>query len=305
MEPSTINQQLSTQTILQNNLDYTFFSWSKQGGLNPINVARAKGVYLYDRSGKRYIDFSSQLMNVNIGHGREEVAEAVQKQMSELSYVAPMMITKSRGELGKKLAEISPGDLEKTFFTLGGAEAIENAIKIARVYSGKHKIITQYRSYHGATYGAMSAGGDPRKFMVDSQQAPNIVHVENPYSYRCPWYSDSPEECGRRALQNLEQIIKYENPNSIAAILLEGESGSSGCIKYPPFYWKGVVELAKKYNILTIDDEVMSGFCRTGKWFGIDHHQVAPDIMVMAKGLTCGYLPLGGIIVSPDICRIF
>ena len=298
-------QKEEAEIILQNNLDHTFFSWSKQGGLNPINVQRAEGVYLYDRSGKRYLDFSSQLMNVNIGHGNPAVAAAVQTQMKQLSYCAPSMATEPRGKLGAKLAEITPGNLTKTFFTLGGAEAIENAIKIARVYTGKHKIITQYRSYHGGTYGAMSASGDPRRLPIDSQQVPNIVHVENPYFYRCPWFSESMEECGERAIRNLEQVILYENPANIAAILMEGESGTSGCIKYPPYYWKKVKALADKYGILTISDEVMSGFGRTGKWFGIDHHEVVPDIMVMAKGLTAGYLPLGAMTVSDTIAQAF
>lgn len=291
------------ELILRQNLDYSFFSWSKQGGLNPINVHTAKGVYLYDRDGKRYIDFSSQLMNVNIGHGREEVTEAVVEQMRELSYVAPSFTTGVRGKLAKKLAELTPGNLTKTFFTLGGAEAIENAIKLARLYTGRHKIITQYRAYHGATMGAISAGGDPRKLLVDRQQLPNIIHVENPYFYRCPWYSGSMEECGERALLNLENIIQYEGPENIAAILMEGESGSSGCIKYPPFYLKKVKTLCEKYGMLFISDEVMSGFGRTGAWFGVDHHEVTPDILCMAKGLTCGYLPLGGIIVTDTIAR--
>ncbi len=291
--------------ILQNNLDHTLFSWTKQGGLNPINAERAKGVYLWDRDGKRYIDFSSQLIAVNIGHGHPKVAAAVQQQMSELSYVFPGMATDVRGKLGKKLAEIAPGNLTKTFFTLGGSEAVENAIKLARVYTGRHKVITQYRSYHGATMGSMSAGGDPRKFAVDSQQMPNIIHVENPYAYRCPWGSDSPEECGRLAAENLERIIQYENPNSIAAIILEGESGSSGCIKYPPGYWKTVADMCRKYGILVVDDEVMSGFGRTGKMFAIEHHGVEPDMMCIAKGLTSGYLPLGGLMVSEEIAKAF
>ncbi|MBN4061739.1 MAG: aspartate aminotransferase family protein [Flavobacteriales bacterium] len=293
------------EQILQNNLNHTLFSWSKQGGLNPINVERAEGVYLYDRSGKRYIDFSSQLMSVNIGHGHPKVKEAVLKQMDEVSYVFPGMATKVRGNLGKKLAEITPGNLNRTFFTLGGAEAIENAIKLARVYTGRHKIIAQYRSYHGATMAAITAGGDPRKFAVDSQQLPNIIHVENPYFYRCPWDTDSPEKCGEMAARNLEQVIQYENPDSIAAIILEGENGSSGCIKYPLGYWKKVTEIARKYGILTIDDEVMSGFGRTGKMFAVEHHDAEPDMMCVAKGLTSSYLPLGGLIVTEKIAKAF
>jgi taurine--2-oxoglutarate transaminase len=291
--------------IIKNNLDYTLFSWAKQGGLNPINASYAEGSYIYDREGKKYLDFSSQLMNVNIGHGNQRITDAVTKQMKEVSYVYPGMATDIRGKLGKKIAEITPGNLTKSFFTLGGAEAIENAIKLARIYTGRHKVIAQYRAYHGATNGAISVGGDPRKFAVDRNAMPNIVHVENPYAYRCPWSSSSIEECGERAFANLERIVKLENPDSVAAILLEGESGSSGCIKYPPMYLKKVRELCDRYGILFIDDETMSGFGRTGKMFGIDHHNVTPDIMVMAKGLTSGYLPLGAAVVTDKIAEYF
>ena len=293
------------EQIVKDSLDHTFFSWSKQGGLNPMNIERAEGVYLYDRDGKKYLDFSSQLMNVNIGHGNMKVRDAVYKQMSEVTFVAPSMVTKPRSVLGKKLASIAPGNLNKTFFTLGGAEANENAIKTARLVTGRHKILTQYRSYHGATYGAISAGGDPRRHPIDVNQMPNIVHFENPYAYRCPWYSDSPEQCAERCVEQLERIIQFEKPESIAAIMLEGESGTSGCIKYPSNYWRLLRELADKYGILLIDDEVMSGFCRTGKWFAVDHSGVVPDIMTMAKGLTAGYLPLGAMIVTDEIAAHF
>ena len=291
--------------IIKKNLEYTLFSWGKQAGLNPINAHYAKGCYVYDRDGKKYLDFSSQLMNVNIGHGNQRITNAVSKQMQELSYVYPGMATEARGVLGKKLAEITPGNLTKTFFTLGGAEAIENAIKLARIYTGRHKIITHYRSYHGGTYGAISAGGDPRKFAVDSQAVNNFIHVENPYFYRCPWHSTTIEECGERAAAHLERVIQFENPDAIAAILFEGESGSSGCIKYPPGYLKKVRDICDKYGILLISDEVMSGFGRTGKMFGIDHHNVTPDIMCMAKGLTSGYLPLGAMTVTDTIANFF
>jgi taurine--2-oxoglutarate transaminase len=292
-------------TILKNNLDYTLFSWGKQAGLNPINAASAKGSYVYDRDGKEFLDFSSQLMNVNIGHGNQRITEAVARQMQELSYVYPGMTTEVRGLLGKKLAEITPGNLTKSFFTLGGAEAVENAIKLSRIYTKRHKIIGHYRSYHGATYGAMSAGGDPRKFAMDSQAVGGFVHVENPYFYRCPWNSSSIEECGERAFAHLERIVKFENPDAIAAILFEGESGSSGCIKYPPMYLAKVRALCDKYGILLIIDETMSGFGRTGKMFGVDHHEITPDIMCMAKGLTSGYLPLGAMIVTDTIANYF
>lgn len=294
-----------TSKSTQQNLDHTFFSWSAQGALDPISIARAEGVYLYSDTGERYLDFSSQLMNVNIGHGRQEVTDAVLNQMNAVSYVAPSFATEARGKLGAKLAEITPGNLSKTFFTLGGAEAIDNAIKLARLYTGRHKIITQYRSYHGATMAAISAGGDPRKLPVDANQVPNMVHVENPYSYRCPWYSTNAEECGERAIRNLENTIRYEGPKNIAAIIMEGESGTSGCIKYPPYYLKKVKTICEQNDILFIADEVMSGFCRTGKWFGVDHHDVTPDIMCFAKGLTAGYIPMGGIIVTDEIAKQF
>lgn len=292
-------------TSIQDNLDYTLFSWSAQGGLNPIHADRAEGVYLWDTDGRQYIDFSSQLMNVNIGHGRTEVRDAVVAQMDRVSYMAPSFATDERGRLGKKLAEITPGNLTKTFFTLGGAEAIENAVKLARHYTGRHKVMCQYRAYHGATLTAISAGGDPRKLQVDAQQAPSIVHVQNPYSYRCPWYSTSAEECGERAIANLEKILIYEGPENFAAIIMEGESGTSGCIKYPPLYLKKVREVCDKYGILLIIDEVMSGFARTGKWFGVDHHNITPDMMCFAKGLTAGYLPLGGLTITDQIAESY
>lgn len=291
------------EQILRSNLDHTLFSWSKQAGLNPISVERAAGVYLYDREGKRYLDFSSQLMNVNIGHGNQKVTAAVVAQMQEVSYVHPGMITKARGDLGRKLVDITPPNLTKAFFTLGGAESVENAIKLARLYTGRHKIITLYQSFHGASYGAISAGGDPRKLPVDNQAMPGVVHVENPFFYRCPWHSTTPEECAQRAAEHMERIIGYEGPQNVAAVLLEGESGTSGCIKYPPGYWKRVREICDKHGILLIADEVMSGFGRTGKWFGSDHHGVKIDLMCMAKGITAGYLPLGAVMVDEQIAH--
>jgi taurine---2-oxoglutarate transaminase len=295
---------MSKEEILRNNLDYTLFSWSAQAGLNPINAERAEGVYVYDQDGKRYIDFSSQLMNVNIGHGNKKVADAIAKQMSELSYVYPGMATEARGLLGKKLAAVSPGSMKKTFFTNAGAEAIENCIKLARMVTGRHKIITRYRSYHGATYGAATAGGDPRRFPMDRDRMPGVVHVEDPYCYRCPW-SQKLETCNRECVQHIERVIQFEDPGSVAAILIEGESGSSGCIKYPPDYWQKLREIADKYGILLISDEVMSGFGRCGQWFAIQNSGVEPDMIAMAKGLTSGYVPLGGVIVSEAIAKFF
>ncbi len=288
------------EEVLRNNLDYTLFSWSKQKGIDPICVQRAEGVYLYDFDGKRYLDFSSGLMNVNIGHADQRVTDAVVKQMQLVSYVTPSCATQVRGELGKKLAEICPGNLNKAFFTLCGATSIESAMKLARLYTGRHKIITRYRSFHGSTYGAMTAGGDPRKLPADSQQVPNIVHVEDAYCYRCPW-SQEPHSCKLECISHIERVIEFEAPQNIAAILMEGESGTSGCIKYPPNYWKRLREICDQHGILLIADEVMSGFGRTGKWFGFEHHEIIPDMVCMAKGITSGYLPFGCLMVTDTI----
>ena len=292
----------ATQKIIQENVDYTLFSWSKQKGLNPIAVKHAQGVYLYDYDDKRYIDFSSGLMNVNIGHGNQRVTQAVVNQMQEVAYVTPSCVTKVRGELGKKLAAICPGDLNKAFFTLCGATSIENAIKLARLYTGRHKILTRYQSYHGSSNGAMTASGDPRKLPVDAQQAPNFVHFDLPYLYRWEY---GEENLLKESVASLERVIAYEGPANIAAIVLEGESGSSGCLKYPVGYLKAVRAICNKHGIVLIMDEVMSGFGRTGKWFGFQHHDIIPDMIAMAKGLTCGYLPFGCLMVSDKIAAKF
>lgn len=287
-----------TEEIIQDSLDYTLFSWSKQKGIKPIAVKYGEGVYLYDYDGKRYIDFSSGLMNVNIGHGDQRVTKAVVEQMQQVSYVTPSCVTKVRGDLGKKLAEICPGDLNKAFFTLCGATSIENGIKLARMSTGRHKILTRYQSYHGSSYGAMTASGDPRKLPMDSQQSPNFVHFDLPYKYRWEY---GEENLLKEAVDQLERIVSYEGPANIAAILLEGESGTSGCLKYPVGYLKAVREICNKHGILLIIDEVMSGFGRTGKWFGFENHGIVPDMIAMAKGLTCGYLPFGCLMVSDKI----
>jgi len=287
-------------TILKNNLDHTLFSWSKQKGIKPLNVEKAKGVYLYDHDGNKIIDFSSGLMNVNIGHGDQRVTNAVVKQMEKVSYVTPSAITEVRGELGKKLAEICPGNLNKSFFTVCGATGIENAIKLSRLYTGRHKILTRYHSYHGSTIAAMSAGGDPRRLKVDAHQAPNFVHLEIPYEYRSKG-SHWEQEC----FDQLDRILAYEGPENFAAIIMEGESGTSGCLKLPKGYFKKLRQICDKYGILLISDEVMSGFGRTGQWFGINNHDVIPDMMVLAKGITAGYLPFGALQVSDTIAAHF
>jgi taurine--2-oxoglutarate transaminase len=237
-------------------------------------------------------------MNVNIGHGNQRITNAVIKQMQEVAYVTPSCVTKARGELGKKLAEICPGDLNKAFFTLCGATAIENGIKLARLYTGRHKILSRYQSYHGSSYGAMSASGDPRRIPMDAQQSPNFVHFDLPYLYRWEY---GEENLLKESIASLERVIAYEGPASIAAILLEGESGTSGCLQYPKGYLKAVREICNKNGILLIMDEVMSGFGRTGKWFGFENHDIIPDMICMAKGLTCGYLPFGCLMVSDKI----
>ncbi len=301
MKDNTLTMS-ETKEIVQQNLDYTLFSWSKQKGQNPLAVKHAEGVYLYDYDGNKIIDFSSGLMNVNIGHGNQRITDAVVKQMQEVSYVTPSCVTKVRGELGKKLAEICPGDLNKAFFTLCGATSIENGIKLARLYTGRHKILSRYQSYHGASIGAISASGDPRRIPVDSQQAPNFVHFDLPYLYR---WEFGEESLLKESVAQLERIIAYEGAGTIAAILLEGESGSSGCLQYPVGYLKAVREICNKHGILLIMDEVMSGFGRTGKWFGFENHGIIPDMIAMAKGLTCGYLPFGCLMVSDKIAAKF
>lgn len=296
----TLGNKINRQEVIDNALNHTIMSWSKQKGIEPFAIERAEGVYLYDFNGQKIIDFSSGLMNSNIGYGNQRVTDAVVKQMQQVAFISPACVSKVRGDLGKKLAEICPGDLNRAFFTLCGASAIENAVKLARLYTGRHKIFTRYQSYHGATIGAISAGGDPRKFPVDSQQAPNFIHFDLPVAYR---YEYGEENLLKDSIAALERQIEYEGPNNIAAILLEGESGTSGCLQYPKGYLKEVRKICDKYGILLIMDEVMSGFGRTGKWFGFQNHDIIPDMICMAKGLTCGYLPLGCVMVSEKIAQ--
>ncbi|MGS0748964.1 aminotransferase class III-fold pyridoxal phosphate-dependent enzyme [Halpernia sp. GG3] len=286
------------QEVIDNALNHTIMSWSKQKGIDPFAIERAEGVYLYEFGGRKIIDFSSGLMNSNIGYGDQRVTDAVVKQMQKVAFISPSCVSKVRGDLGKKLAEICPGDLNRAFFTVCGATSNENAIKLARLYTGRHKIFARYQSYHGATIGTISAGGDPRKIPVDSQQAPNFVHFDLPIAYR---YERGEENLLKESIESLERQIAYEGPTTIAAIILEGESGTSGCLKYPKNYLKKVREICNKHGILLIMDEVMSGFGRTGQWFGFQNHGIIPDMIGMAKGLTCGYLPLGCLMVSEKI----
>jgi taurine--2-oxoglutarate transaminase len=266
-------------------------------------MVKAEGIYFWDADGKRYIDFSSQLMNVNIGHQHPKVVKAIQDQAEKLTFAHPGMATEPRGEAGRMIAEVAPGCLKKSFFCLGGAEANENAIKIARFYTGKHKILARYRSYHGATHGAIALTGDYRRLPVEPAM-PGAVHFLDPYCYRCP-FGWTKETCHRECIAHVDEIIQYEGPDHIAAIIMEGVTGSNGLIVPPDDYWPRIREICTKYNILLISDEVMSGWGRTGEWFAVDNWGVEPDIITTAKGVTSGYVPLGVVIVSEKIANYF
>jgi len=296
-------QALTAQEIVSMNREYTFFSWSVQSAANPIPVVRAEGIYFWDATGKRYIDFSSQLMNVNIGHQHPKVVRAIQEQAAQLCFAHPGMATEPRGLLGQKIAAVAPGDLNKTFFCLGGAEANENAIKMARMFTGRFKVMSRYRSYHGATHGAIALTGDYRRLPVEPAM-PGVVHFLDPYCYRCPfgWTVDT---CHRECISHVEEIISYEGPQNIAAIFMEGVTGSNGLLVPPDDYWPRIRQICDKHGILLVSDEVMSGWGRTGQWFAVDHWEVVPDMITTAKGLTSGYVPLGAVIVSEAIAKYF
>jgi len=300
---------IADSEILPLSLEHGFWTWSAQGKVAPISLQRAKGVYFWDVNGKRYLDFNSMVMCVNIGHGDERVIEAIAAQARELPFAGPPMATRPRAQLGKLLAEITPGDLNRFLFTLGGADANENAIKLARAYTGRHKILARYRSYHGATAGAMAATGDPRRVAWEPNVMPGVVHFLDPYRYRSTFHRANPgisdADFCQDYLNHLEEIILYEGPETIAALLLETVTGTNGVIIPPDGYLPGVRQLCDRYGILLIADEVMSGFGRTGKWFAVDHWGVVPDLMTMAKGLTSAYAPLGAVAIQPKIAEFF
>ena len=295
--------------ILPLSLEHNFWTWSAQGKVQPIPVKRAEGVYFWDVSGKRYLDLNSMTMCVNIGHGDPRVVQAICQQAQELAFAAPGMATRPRAALGKLLAEITPQGLSRFLYTLGGADANENAIKLARAHTGRHKILARYRSYHGATAGAMAATGDPRRWPWEPDLMPGVVHFLDPYRYRSTFHRGLPErsdeEFGQDYLNHLEEIIQLEGPETISAILLESVTGTNGILVPPPGYLAGVRRLCDRYKILMICDEVMSGFGRTGRWFAVDHWGVTPDLMTMAKGLTSGYLPLGCVAMKQEIADTF
>ena len=301
---------LPDEEILSLSKEHVFYTWSAQAKVNPIAVKHAQGVYFWDIHEKRYLDFNSMTMCVNIGHGNGRVIKAMQDQAAELPYAAPGMTTKIRALASKTVADITPHKaLSKVLFTLGGADANENAIKLARGYTGKHKILTRYRSYHGATAGAMAATGDPRRVIWEPNLMTGVVHFLDPYRYRSTFHRTNPDiseaEFTQDYLNHLEEIILYEGPNTIAAILMESVTGTNGIIIPPQGYMQGVRSLCDKYGIVMIADEVMSGFGRTGKWFAIEHWDVVPDIMTMAKGLTSAYAPLGSVAMKPEIAAAF
>ena len=289
--------------IKQLDREHHLHSWSVQGAINPIVFDHAQGSCFWDADGKRYLDFASQLMNLNIGFQHPKVVKAIQDQAAKLCFCAPGTAYETRSQLVKALSEVTPGDLNHFFFTLGGAESNENAIKIARQFTGRFKIITRYRSYHGATYGAISLSGDPRRPPVEPG-IPGIVRVFDPYCYRCSFGLKYPE-CNLQCARNIEEVIQYENPNTVAAVMFEGVTGSNGILVPPPGYLPLVREICDRYGILLISDEVMSGFGRTGQWFAVQNWDVVPDIITMAKGLTSGYLPLGGVAVTKKISDYF
>ncbi|HEU5439224.1 MAG TPA: aminotransferase class III-fold pyridoxal phosphate-dependent enzyme [Ktedonobacterales bacterium] len=295
---------LSRQEIVDLSQQTTLYEWTAQRTMSPLVIDRAKGIYFWDADGKRYMDFNSQLMCVNIGHGDERVINAVKAQMDQVCYVAPTTSTTAvRAELGRLLREITPGHHSKAFFTNGGAEANENAIKIARWVTGRQKIIARYRSYHGATAGAITLTGDPRRWAAEPG-IPGVVRAMDPYRYRCRWCGDKPS-CTMDCLSHIEDIITFEGPQTIAAVIVETITGTNGVIIPPDGYLQGLRELCTRHGILLICDEIMSGFGRTGKWFGVDHWGVVPDIMTVAKGLTSAYVPLGAAIVSDEIAAHF
>jgi taurine---2-oxoglutarate transaminase len=284
-----VTGKLTGEQIVALTRQHTIFEWSAQAKVDPIPVARAQGVYFWTPEGKRYLDFNSQLMCVNVGHGDPRVIKAIQDQAATLAYANPFMATEPRARLGAKLAELCPGDIDVFFFTNGGSEANENAIKIARAYTGRHKILARYRSYHGATAGAMTLTGDPRRWASEPGM-PGVVHVLDPYhGIERGW--DSAEQ----SLAMLEEVIQLEGPQTIAAFFLETVTGTNGILVPPPGYMQGVRALCDKHGILMVADEVMAGFGRTGEWFAVNHWGVVPDLLVMAKGLTSAYVPLGAV----------
>jgi len=292
------NTELGRQVVADAK-QYVLHSWSVQDAVDPIPVAGGEGRYFWDYDGKRYLDFASQLVNVSIGHQHPKIVAAIKEQAEKLCTIGPPMATEARSTLARLLAEVTPGDLQMSFFTNGGAEANENAVKLARWYTGRHKIIARYRSYHGATAGAITLTGDPRRWPAEPG-IPGVVRMLDPYTYRCP--AGHPDPCPVcTGAPHLEEILQYEGAHTVAAVILETVVGTNGIIVPPDGYLQAIREVCDRHGILLIADEVMAGFGRTGKWFGVDNWNVVPDILTVAKGINSGYVPLGAMIVRKPI----
>ncbi|MEH6416109.1 aspartate aminotransferase family protein [Pseudomonas sp. CGJS7] len=284
--------------------NHVFHSWSAQGALDPVVVAGARGSRFWDESGRSWLDFSSQLVNVNVGHQHPRLIEAIKAQAETLCTLAPYHANAATSEAARLIAEVAPGDLNKVFFTNGGAEAVENAVRIARHHTGRHKVLAMYRSYHGATAGAIALTGDPRRWGAEPAM-PGVVHFWGPYPYRSSFHAqDAQQEC-ERALAHLADTLMVEGAHTVAAIALESVVGGNGILVPPDGYLQGVRELCDRHGIVLIADEVMSGFGRCGEWFAIDRWRVTPDLITFAKGVNCGYVPLGGVIISERIAESF
>ena len=296
---TTESRAAEGRRIQQEAKEYVLHSWSVQNAINPLPVAGAEGRYFWDYDGKRYLDFASQLVNVSIGHQHPKIVAAIKEQADKLCTIGPPMATEPRSTLARLLTEVTPGDLSMAFFTNGGAEANENAIKLARWYTGRHKIIARYRSYHGATAGSITLTGDPRRWPAEPG-LPGVVRMFDPYTYRCP--AGHPDPCPVcTGGPHLEEILQYEGAHTVAAVILETVTGTNGVIVPPDGYLQSIRESCDRHGILLICDEVMAGFGRTGRWFAVDNWDVVPDIMTVAKGINSGYVPLGAMIVREPI----
>lgn len=295
---------MNGEEIKEKQKKYVLQSWSKQGGINPIAVERAEGIYFYDYEGKRYTDMSSQLVNLNLGFGNAEIADAIKEQVDKFCFVGPSYAAESRSTLAEMIVKLLPDTFGKVFFTNAGADANENAIKIARMFTGRKKIFSRYRSYHGSSFGAGNLTGEPRRYPLEPG-IPGFVKFFDPYIYREPVEFASEEDATKYYLTKLREQILYEGPDSIAAIVMETITGSNGIIIPPKGYLPGVRKICDEFGIVMICDEVMAGWGRTGKMFAFENFDVVPDIVTFAKGVTCGYVQLGGVAVSSKIAAYF
>lgn len=283
---------------------HVFHSWSAQEEISPMTITAAQGSYVWDGDGNRLLDFSSQLVNTNIGHQHPKVVAAIAEQAAKLCTVAPQYANAARSEAARLVAERTPGELNKVFFTNGGADAVEHAVRMARLHTGRYKVLSRYRSYHGGTDTAVNITGDPRRWSNDYGNS-GIVHFNGPFLYRSSFHAETEEQESQRALEYLDKLIQMEGPATIAAIILESIPGTAGIMVPPPGYMAGVREICDRYGIVFIADEVMAGFGRSGKWFSIEHFDVVPDLLTFAKGVNSGYVPLGGVAISPAIYETF